>query len=93
MRYAKLIAGEISFAPRKLRSGDTVVYNPPVALLLEQGYKPVRFTEAPGAEEGFRPVSGWTESETEILQTWTMEPEDEISDNEALEILLGGNGL
>ena len=35
-------------------------------------------------------VPGWEETEEEIVQTWTVEPEGDISDAEALEILMGG---
>lgn len=90
MSCAKLIAGSIRFAPRKIRSGDTVVYNPPAALLLAEGWKPVVYTEAPAVEAGYVAVSGWTETANEIVQTWTAEPEGELSDAEVLEILLGG---
>lgn len=90
MIYAKLTAGRLQPAPRKLHSGDSLVYNPPVGLLREQGYKPVVYTEAPAAEEGYRAVSSWTETEVEITQTWTLAPEGDISDALALEILMGG---
>lgn len=90
MSYAKLVNGKIVFAPRKLRSGDTVVYNPPMELLKENGYKPVINTDAPEAGEGNIASPGWTETEEAIVQTWTIEPERDIADAEVLEILLGG---
>ena len=92
MDYAKLIDGVLVLAPRKLRHGDTVVYNPPVPLLREQGCKPVRYTESPAEEPGYCAVSGWTETENEITQIWTLEWKGDISDAEALDILLGGEG-
>ena len=92
MYYAKLIDSELVFAPRKLRGGENTVYNPPAALLEAEGYKPVVYTEAPAVEEGCRAVCGWTETADKILQTWTAVPEGDISDAEALEILLGGEG-
>ena len=90
MNYAKLIDGTLVPAPRKLRNGDYVTYNPPVAMLEEHGFKPVRHTDPPEVEEGFVAVPGWEETEEEIVQTWTVEPEGDISDAEALEILMGG---
>lgn len=90
MRYAKIHEGELLFAPHKLPSGDTVVYNPPAALLRELGYKPVTYTDPPETEEGWIPVQGWTETEEEIVQTWTVAAEGDIPDAEALDILLGG---
>lgn len=90
MRYGKLTDGILVSAPRKLRDGDILVYNPPAALLEAKGYKPLVYTEAPAVEAGYAAVSGWTETADEILQTWTTEPEGDIPDTEALEILLGG---
>lgn len=90
MTYAKLINGELVAAPRRIRLETHTVFNPPAELLEEQGYKPVRYTEPPEVEEGFVAVPGWEETEEEIVQTWTVEPEGDISDAEALEILMGG---
>ena len=90
MIYAKLIDGEAVFAPRKLRHGRTLVYNPTAALLAACGYKPVHFAELPECGEGLVPVPVWSESEEAIEQLWTTEPEGELSDAAALEILLGG---
>lgn len=92
MQYAKLIDGEIQYAPRKVQNGAYIVYNPAAALLTALGFKPVRFTQPPEAEQGSVAVFGWTETEAEIVQTWTTEPEGDISDAEALEILMGGEG-
>ena len=90
MGYAKLVNGKLCRAPRRLEIGTDVVYNPTAAMLLSSGYKAIRLSQQPEAEPGFVAVSGWMETEDEILQTWTVEPEGDISDEEALEILLGG---
>lgn len=90
MTYAKLLEGKVFFATRKILNGTNVVYNPSAAMLTEQGYKPVIFTEALEAEQGCVAVPGWTETEEAIIQSWTMEPEGDVSDAEALDILLGG---
>ena len=93
MRYAKLIDGAIQFAPRKLAVGEYVVYNPVADMLTEARYKPVQYTEAPEVEPGYIAIPGWTETEEAIVQTWSIEPEGDIPDDEVLEILLGGEGL
>ena len=93
MTYAKLIDGEVFFASRRILNGASVIYNPPVAVFAALGYKPVIFTEAPEVEEGYVAVPGWTETEEEILQTWSVEPEGDIPDAEVLDILLGGEVL
>ena len=83
MRYAKLIGGYPSFAPRKLHVGETWVYNPTDAHLLADGYLPVIETEPPEVEDGYYAVPHWTEQDGEIVQSWTVE-EIPITDEEAL---------
>lgn len=90
MTYAKLIEGQIVFAPRKIRGPEYTTYNPPAEMLIEAGYKPVTYTDPPEVEEGYVAVPGWEETEEAIVQTWTVEPEGDISAEEALEILMGG---
>lgn len=83
--YAKLINSELIFAPCAVTVGQTHYNPPPAVWLAENGYKPVYFTEAP-AEEGYYAVPSWTETETGIVQTWTLEPvPDDISPEEFLE--------
>ena len=93
MDYAKLIEGNIAYSPRHISVGEYVVYNPRPEILIAAGYKPVRYTDPPEAEPGYIAVPGWTETDEAIVQTWTMEPEGDVSDAEALDILLGGDGL
>ena len=58
---------------------------------LAQGWKPVRFTAETEAPEGYYYESGWTETETEIVQTWTQEPlPDDVDEAEAFDIIFGG---
>ena len=90
MSYAKLTNNILYKAPHMLLCGNTVVYNPPAALLKAEGYKPVTYTEAPETEEGFVAIPEWTETEEEILQGWTVKPEGDIPADVALGILLGG---
>lgn len=93
MNYAKLIGGELEFAPRKLKEGEAVVYNPSGELLKAHGYKPLLLTDPPEAEDGYVPFQHWVETETVIVQSWSLEPEGELSDAEALDILLGGEAV
>ena len=90
--YAKLIDGTISPAPRVLVRGGQRIYNPPAEVLAAAGWKLVVYTDAPEVEAGFAAAAGWTETAEVIVQTWTVEPEGDIPDAEALEILLGGEG-
>ena len=90
MRYAKLIDGFPVYAPNPILHNGIWYGNPPASLLLEQGYKPVRYTEAPTPEPGYIAVPEWVETEEEIVQMWTEEPEpDEISEERAYRIITG----
>lgn len=71
--HAKFINNTLSFAPRTITIGQTH-YNPaPVSWLSENGYKPLRHTDAP-EQNGFYAEPSWTETETEIVQEWTLVP-------------------
>ena len=87
-KYAKLINGVIVFAPRKIKNGDSITYNPTAEMLLPLGYLPVRFTDAPETEVGYEAVCTWEQTDTEIIQQWHIE-EAEPTAEEALAILMG----
>lgn len=90
MKYAKLIEGQPVFAPNPIHINDLWVGNPTPEMLTEEGYKPVRFTEAPTPEPGYIAVPGWEETEEEIVQMWTEEPEpDEVDEARAYRIITG----
>ena len=89
--YGKLVAGELRGAPRPIRTenGDVVTNDP--ALLLQYGYKPIIMAEYPSDGKSY--TDSWAETETEITQVWTEQPQtddDPISDSEALDIITGG---
>lgn len=91
--YGKLISGSVQYAPNKLPGDGVVVYNPSAEMYLAQGWKPVRFTDAPEAPTGYYYESGWEENEDEIVQTWTLTPlPDDIDEAEAFNIIFGGEG-
>lgn len=89
--YGKLIDGELRGAPRPIKTEQGDVFTNDPALLLHYGYKPIITTEYPS--DGKYYTDSWTETETEITQVWTEQPQtddDPISDSEALEIITGG---
>ena len=92
MNYAKLIDNQPVYAPNPIHIGTRWRVNPPGSVYEAEGYKPVRYTDAPEVETGFVAVPGWTETEDEIVQTWEIveAPEPEMTADEALDILLGG---
>ena len=89
--YGKLVDGELRGAPRPIKTENGDVFTNDPALLLQYGYKPIILTEYPSDGKSY--VGSWTETETEIKQVWTEQPQtddDPISDSEALEIITGG---
>ena len=92
MIYGKLVGGELRGAPRPIKTADGDVFTNDPALLLQYGYKPIITAEYPS--DGGYYTESWTETETEITQVWTEQPQnddDPISDSEALEIITGGD--
>ena len=89
--YGKLIDVELRGALRPIRTENGDVFTNDPALLLQYGYKPIILTEYPSDGKSY--IDSWTETETEITQVWTEQPQtddDPISDSEALEIITGG---
>ena len=90
--YAKFIDRVLTSAPRKIKDGDAVTYNPTAEMLLALGYKPVRYTAEPDAVEGYYYEMTWTETEDEIVQGWTAVEDpyaDEASPDDVEEALEG----
>ncbi len=89
--FGKLINGELRGAPRPIKTDEGDIFTNDPALLLQYGYKPITLTDCP--TDGKNYADEWTETESEIVQTWTevqQSDDDLISDSEALEIITGG---
>ena len=88
---AKIIDGEIVFAPRKIRrevdGQSRTIYNPTDEMLAAAGWLPVVEEPMPEAPEGYHYEPHYTEWITEtgtvIYQEWEL-VFDEITDEEAL---------
>ena len=88
--YGKLIEGNRKIAPKKLNGDGVVVYNPPAKMYREQGWKEVIVTHE-DAPEGYYFEEEWVEKETTIEIKRTLVPiPDEISNEEAYDIIFGG---
>lgn len=93
---AKIIDGVFTPAPRKIEreidGEDYITYNPTDEMLAEQGWLLVVETDPPGdAPEGYHYEPTYTEEGGEIVQGWELvQDPDDISDSEALEIIMGG---
>ena len=83
MRYAKLVNNYPSYAPRRLRIGSVIVYNPTDVQLLSEGYLPVVETPMPETDEQHYASPHWAIQNNQIVQSWTVE-EIPISEEEAL---------
>ena len=93
--YAKLISGTLRSAPKKVTYNGKTIFNPPEEILLDMGYLPVAYTDMPpDTPDGQHYESSWSQTDTEIVQVWTLvdnpaEPEPELSADEALNIIMG----
>lgn len=95
MQYAKLINGSIIYAPNPILHDGLWYGNPPPEVYLTEGYKPVRYTNQPEPQGVGRWEETWTETDEAIVQGWVWHEaadEDEISPEEALDMLMGGEG-
>ena len=91
MIYGKLVDGELRGAPNPLKTEESYIFTNNAAIYLANGYKPIILTKYPS--DGKIYASSWTETETEIIQVWTEQPQtenDPISDSESLAIITGG---
>lgn len=95
MRYAKLINGYPSYAPNPIIVDGVRIGNPPASICEAEGYKPVTYTDQPEPQGVGWYVETWTETDGAIVQGWVWHeagPDDEISGEEAIDILFGGDG-
>lgn len=89
MMYAKIENGELRGAPRPLKTKQGDVFTNDPAVLLKNGYKEIVTTEYP--IDGKYYVTSWSETDTQIVQVWMeTDPPEEISAEEALSIITGG---
>jgi len=86
MHYAKLISGCPSYAPRRMRVGSVIVYNPTGAQLLAEGYLPVVETPMPETDAQHYAEPHWTERGGQIVQSWVAEEIEQppMTDEDAL---------
>ena len=84
--YGKLVNGELRGAPRPIRTETGDVFTNDPALLLQYGYKPIILTDCPSDGKSY--VGSWTETETEITQVWTEQPQTGEATPEQLETAL-----
>ena len=89
MNYGKFVDNKLVYAPLKIQIDEMIVYNPNSDMLTHLGFKPLVYTVAPEAPDGYGYVSSWEETEENIRQIWNLEelvPLDPTAE-EILEIL------
>lgn len=86
--YGKLYNGQLIPAPKKITIGEYNVWNATEQQYRSLGYKPVQYAEPPEPPEGYDYEFAWTETDTEIVQTYEL-VEHELTNDEILAILLG----
>lgn len=71
--YAKLQNGLLISAPKMIALDGKTINNPLPEELVQLGYKPVVYTDAPADQtEGKHWEPEWAEGETEIRQAWRL---------------------
>ena len=75
MIYGKLVDGELRGAPRPIKTADGDVFTNDLSIYLANDYKPIILTDCPSDGKSY--VGSWTETETEITQVWTEQPQTE----------------
>ena len=78
MIYGKLVDGELRGAPNPLKTEESYIFTNNAAIYLANGYKPIILTDCPS--DGKIYISSWTETETEIIQIWTEQPQIEMDE-------------
>lgn len=91
MIYGTLTEGVLTLAPKMITIGEYNVWNATEQQYRSLGYKPVQYADPPEPPEGYDYEFAWTETETEIVQTYTL-VEHELTNDEILAILLGEGG-
>ena len=71
MQYGKLINGTFEpFTGHYIRHNGWIYTNPTEKTLMELGYKPLKESERPDEQEGYYIAAVYTETDTEIIQSY-----------------------
>ena len=90
-----ILKGQTLFqAPNPVLHNGYRIGNPPPEVYLAERYKPVTYTDRPEPRGIGHWEETWTETAEAIVQGWEWHEatdEDEISDTEAVQMLMGGD--
>ena len=77
----KLINGRpVPFEGRYIKRDGLVYANPTDEQLKADGYKPLTTAEPPEEREGYYSVDTYTETDTAIVQSWTVKELEDTAD-------------
>lgn len=88
MSYGKMNGGDIVFAPKKIKDGDSIIYNPTPEMLEKIGYKPIDEADIPESGDGYHYELGFVEDDEVIHYQW-IKVEDEPVAEDIVAILTG----
>lgn len=73
-----------------IQDGESIITNPPTELIMAHGFKPLIEEDKP-SDIGHTYYPFWSQTDENITRSWVKdEKTDEISDSEALSIIVGG---
>lgn len=90
MRYAILKDNYPIYAPNPILVDGRMLGNPADSVYVSLGYQPLRLTEQPEPQGNGYYTETWDDSTGEIVQGWCWVEDPNISDEQALNIILGG---
>lgn len=70
MQYVKLVNGTVQFAPKKIKDGNSITYNPDAEMLTEYGYKPLVVDETPVVPDGHHLEPRYADNGETVWQYW-----------------------
>ena len=76
-----------------IQEGEIIIANPSIELITARGFK-LLIEEKMPSDIGYTYSPIWTQTEESIVRSWVVcGTNDEISDSEALSIIVGGEGV
>lgn len=73
MKFGKLIDGKVAYAQLPIEHDDQAIFTSDPEVMLSLGYKRIINSKVSASERGVY-KSVWTETDTQIVQTWVLEP-------------------
>lgn len=91
MNYAKITDGHIQFAPKKIKDGDSTIYNPTAEVLEAHGFKQLVVDAMPEVPDGYHTEPVYADTGDAVHQSWELAEDTKETSYEAeiLQILMG----